>query len=140
MDLTDALADGVLETDDPLVHRAWRQSVRPGRLRDEAWVIHADGTWSEAHLEMRPEDVAVQAAAALQARLQIRGNVVYAAAHRWRYARVHTGLDATCLYDASLAVGACGDWGDAGPMRRTRTSVERAWLSGIALAGRVLGS
>jgi predicted NAD/FAD-dependent oxidoreductase len=45
-----SLRDGLAESDDPIVHRAWRQSVRPGRLRDEAWVVHSEGAWSAEHL------------------------------------------------------------------------------------------
>jgi DNA gyrase/topoisomerase IV subunit A len=70
--------------------------------------------------------------------LQIAGATVHAVAHRWRYARVQTGLDDACVFDASRGIGACGDWGAAGATRRSHLSVERAWLSGVALAGRVL--
>ena len=134
-----SLRDGLAESDDPIVHRAWRQSVRPGRLRDEAWVVHSEGAWSAEHVEATPAEIAARVSEALRARLAIDGAVVHAVAHRWRYARVASGLNDACLFDAARGVGACGDWGEAGATRRVRTSVERAWLSGIALAGRVLG-
>jgi photolyase PhrII len=136
--VTAMLTDGMLETDDPMVHRAWRQSARPGRPRDEAWVVQSSAAWSATHVEASPEEIALTVSTALQSRLHTAGTVVHAVAHRWRFARVETGLDAACLFDGSLAIGACGDWGQAADPRR-RTSVERAWLSGVALAGRVLG-
>ncbi|WP_411280118.1 FAD-dependent oxidoreductase [Gemmatimonas sp.] len=135
----DSLIAGALRTDSPLVHRAWRQSARPGRHSDEAWVVHSAGHWSAEHVEEEPAVVAALVAEALRARLQIADNIVHAVAHRWRYARVQTGLDDSCLFDETRGLGACGDWGAAIATRRQNQSVERAWLSGIALAGRVLG-
>ncbi|QJR34750.1 FAD-dependent oxidoreductase [Gemmatimonas groenlandica] len=137
--VSEALVGGELRTDSPVVHRAWRQSSRPGRSSDEAWVVHSEGNWSAENVEAEPAVVATLVADALLAQLQIAGTVRHAAAHRWRYARVQTGLDDLCLFDAANGIGACGDWGAAGATTRSHPSVERAWLSGIALAGRVLG-
>jgi len=136
--VADTLVAGALRTDSPLVHRAWRQSARPGLRSDEAWVAHSEGNWSAEHVEAEPAAIAALVSAALRAHLQIAGNIVHAVAHRWRYARVLTGLDEACLFDETHGIGACGDWGAAGATRRSHQSVERAWLSGIALAGRVL--
>jgi len=136
--VSDALIGGELRTDAPLLHRAWRQSARAGRSPDEAWVVHSDGAWSAEHVEEEPAVIATRVAEALRSQLQIAGDVVHAVAHRWRYARVQTGLDDAYVFDASRGIGACGDWGAAGATRRSHPSVERAWLSGIALAGRVL--
>ncbi len=137
--VTDALRDGSFETTHGMLWRGWRQSSRPGRTPDEAWVVHSDAQWSAAHLEEPPEAIAARVSTALGDHLQIAGTVLHADAHRWRYARVETGLDVACLYNPAIGIGACGDWGEAGALRRSRTSVERAWLSGVALAGRVLG-
>ena len=52
-------------------------------------------------------------------------------AHRWRHATPEPALKERCLWDAALAVGAAGDW-CGGPR------IEGAWLSGQALAERVL--
>ena len=136
--VSEALMSGALRTDDPQLHRAWRQSARVGRSPDEAWVVHCDGEWSAEHVEEEPAVIAAKVSEALRSQLQIAGNIVHAVAHRWRYARVQTGLDDACVFDASRGIGACGDWGAAGATRRSHPSVERAWLSGVALAGRVL--
>ena len=138
--VSESLIGGELRTESPLVRRAWRQSARPGRSSDEAWVVHSDGHWSAERVEEEPAVIAAQVSEALRAQLQIAGNIVHAVAHRWRYARVQTGLDEACLFSEARGIGACGDWGAAGATRRSHPSVERAWLSGVALAGRVLGS
>ena len=56
---------------------------------------------------------------------------VFAAAHRWRYARVEEPLGEPCLFDTDLQIGACGDWCLGG-------KVEVALASGRALAGRII--
>ena len=52
--------------------------------------------------------------------------------HRWGYARALRPLDRGALFDEDLRVGLGGDWTCGG-------RVEGAFLSGVALAGRVLG-
>lgn len=137
--ISESLIDGAFRTDSPLVDRAWRQSARPGRSTDEAWVVHSAGPWSAEHVEDSPAVIAAQVSEALRVALRIAGRVVHAVSHRWRYARVQTGLDDACLFDDMSRIGACGDWGAAGDSQRSHPSVERAWLNGVALAGRVLG-
>ena len=56
----------------------------------------------------------------------------HVAAHRWRFARVSEPLDDSCLFDEQLRIGACGDW-------CIESRVEGAFLSGLAVAGRLLG-
>ncbi len=138
--VSESLVGGALRTGSPLVHRAWRQSARPGRLSDEAWVVHSEGQWSAEQLEQEPAVIAALVSEALRRQLQIAGNIVHAVSHRWRYARVQHGLREACLFDEPRGIGACGDWGDADATYRSHPSIERAWLSGVALAGRVLGS
>lgn len=106
---------------------------RPQRQADgsECWVLHAGAEWSTAHLEDSPTDVA---AALLDAFAAAVGKalppVASATAHRWRYALTATPAESQCLYDPSLRIGACGDW--CGGAR-----VEAAFLSGMAMAGRI---
>ena len=57
----------------------------------------------------------------------------FAKAHRWLYSRPSESLPAKSLWDETYRLGACGDW-CGGPR------VEGALMSGIALAGQVLGS
>ncbi len=69
---------------------------------------------------------------AFQMRSAGLADVVHLVAHRWRYALPTEPLPEPCLFDAELAIAACGDWG-RGPR------VEGAYLSGCAAAGRLLG-
>ena len=54
-------------------------------------------------------------------------------AHRWLYSLVDDPLDVGCLWNSDLGIGACGDWCNG-------ARIDGAWLSGEALAGRVLAS
>lgn len=136
--ITEQLPLGVFSADDDdrLAH-CWRESTKPGRPTSEAWVVHSGAAWSAEQLEQAAPDIAAMVAPALRDRLSIAGDVVHAASHRWRYARVSHGLRATCLWDEALQLGAAGDF--AQDMPRATSDVERAWLSGVAMAGRILG-
>ena len=108
---------------------------RPGASSGETWVLHASAEWSEANIELTPE----QATDALLTAFGQWGGPrpSMATAHRWRYA------DSLPLADASASawwrapsaqgpgLGVCGDWVRAG-------RVEGAWSSGRALAQRLL--
>jgi predicted NAD/FAD-dependent oxidoreductase len=119
---------------------AWaaRNSAKPGRLGPaqggpDCWVLHAGPEWSHRHLEMTPEAVIgpITAEFAQIAGIALPAPLV-ARAHRWRFARpTPTGDDA--LWDGILRLGACGDW-------LTDPTIEGAWLSGTALADRILGA
>ena len=95
-------------------------------------MLHGASDWSEAHFDDPPEAIAEALTAAFRdaagvalprpADLQV---------HRWRYALPDPALDERCLFDAELALGACGDW-CGGPR------VEGAFLSGHAVAERLL--
>lgn len=123
---------------------AWvmRNDRRPGRGAPDGWatwVAHATPSWSLAHLEEDPADVAAVLRDALRALLPparpgapaLRWHHV--AAHRWRYALPAAGAaadGAPCWWDAGLALGVCGDALGGG-------GAEGAWRSGDALAERV---
>ena len=134
LDFATALAlpfDAAFVKDAPI---AWiaRDSGKPGRAAGERWVVHATASWSEAHLSEDAEDVAWALARAF-ARLTSRDDVpLFETAHRWRFARSEPSLGIDCLFDPAARVGACGDWCLA-------PRLEGAFLSGVALAGRLLG-
>jgi predicted NAD/FAD-dependent oxidoreductase len=97
-------------------------------------VLHGAPDWSRAQVEDSPESVTRTLLAAL-------GDVVdgplaellWHQTHRWLFARSEEPLGAGCLWDGALGIGACGDWCADG-------RIEGAWLSGEALAGRVLAA
>jgi renalase len=110
-----------------------RDSSKPGRPPGERWVLHASAAWSRGVRDMPRDDVQAALIAEL-ARLFDLGTVQleHAVVHRWGYARALRPLDCGALFDEEARVGAAGDWAAGG-------RVEGAFLSGVALAGRVLG-
>jgi renalase len=112
-----------------------RDSSKPGRIGGEAWVLHAEPSWSTEHLDDEPDDVIANLRGALL-RLTpgvVWPEIVHAEAHRWRFALPDPVLDEACLVDTGLGLAVAGDW-CGGPR------VEGAYLSGLAAADRLLGS
>lgn len=113
---------------------AWvaRDSSKPGRKAPgENWVIQAGPAWSAEHLEDDPDTIAERLTDAFRDWAGELPAIRYAAAHRWRYARVTRALGEPCLWDLEARLGLAGDW-CLGPR------VEAAYLSGHALAAQVL--
>ncbi|EAU40004.1 putative transmembrane protein [Fulvimarina pelagi HTCC2506] len=116
---------------------AVRDSSKTGREDRECWVIHATPDWSLSHLEDERETVVSALLESLSRELEDAPNAeavrpIYAAAHRWRYAR-SGAADVSLLWNNSIGLGACGDW-LMGPR------VECAWLSGATLGDAILTS
>jgi len=115
---------------------AWavHEASRPGRLPGERWVLHANARWSTEHIEAAKAAVVDALLASFAARVgEPMPEVVFAAAHRWRYALAKNPLGAECLWDAPTRLGACGDWCASG-------DIEGAWRSGRALAAAMLAA
>jgi len=122
--------DGAFINDDATLGWISRDASKPGRAAHETWVLHATRAWSVQHIG---DDAARVATAMVDAFAAIAGAVepVHAVAHRWLYALPDPVTRESALFDASLGLGAGGDW-CGGPR------VEGALLSGFALAGRVM--
>lgn len=135
--LTEQLRAGELTWADERVARCVAMTALPGRPTADAWVAQASATWSRAQLERAAEEICAEVTPVLCAHLETAGTVLHAASHRWRYARTEQGVDSPCLWSAAQGVGACGDFAMAFP--QAASDVERAWLSGVAMAGRILG-
>ncbi|XLZ71261.1 FAD-dependent oxidoreductase [Massilia sp. SR12] len=105
-----------------------RNNSKPGRSGQDCWVLQANAQWSAEHIEHDAADVA---AALLSAFRKLGGPAAVAVrTHRWRYANCETEQIGSA-WDAELGIGLCGDWLQGG-------RVEGAWLSGRALAHRML--
>lgn len=115
----------------------------------QRWVLHATAAWSTAELERSADETTAALLAALQTVAEPGppwAAPAHAVAHRWRYAQVAEPAAGACGWDAALRLGSCGDaWGGvaarsgAGPeTAAVPEGVERAWLSGRALAQAVL--
>ena len=118
--------------DQPL---AWiaQDSSKPRRSGTlTSWVAQASIEWSERHLEDPPEAIADRMLPILEDALGVApDSALYAAAHRWRYARTMAPLGAPFLQsdDGTLHVG--GDW-------CLGARVEAAWASGTAIADAII--
>jgi len=126
--------DGAFVQDSALSWIA-RISSKPGRNPDtETWILHASGDWTQCHLEESPEAIQERLLDAFWDATGV-GAVPpgYLVTHRWRHALPTEPLPDRYLFDSDLRIGACGDW-CSGPR------VEGAFLSGAAMAGRVLAS
>lgn len=105
---------------------AWaaRERSKPGRAGPEAWVVHAGAAFSAERLEDAPDAVAAALAAAFERLTGARAG--FAAAHRWRFARVEAAAGTPFALSADRRLGVCGDW-------RLGARAEAAFLSGDAL-------
>jgi predicted NAD/FAD-dependent oxidoreductase len=125
--------DGAVVEDSPLSWIARNAGKPRHNQEDETRVAHASPEWSDRRLD---DDAADVREALVEAFWRASGaksrRPSYVACHLWRYAVPQQPLEDGCLYDADLQIGACGDW-CRGP------GVEDAFLSGMAMAGRVLG-
>ena len=116
--------------------RVLRNDRKPGRQPQRghaSWVAHATPSWSAAHLEAHPQEIAESLSKALAALLPAGPlHWHHRAAHRWRYAapadRAQDSRE--CLFDGDRGLGVCGDFFGAG-------DVEAAWRSGDELADTV---
>ena len=128
--------DGAFVDGSPLswIARDDSKPGRPGGTGESCWVLHGSPEWSARHLETAAEEVAERL---LQAFFQAAGlepsAPTFVRAHRWRYSIAENPLDAGCLWHADLRIGACGDWCSG-------SRIEGAFASGMAIAGRILGS
>ncbi|MCC5810882.1 MAG: FAD-dependent oxidoreductase [Ectothiorhodospiraceae bacterium] len=110
-----------------------RDTSKPGRPEGMVWVLHADAGWTQAHMERPAEWVADQLLGCFRELLPgANGALEMLRVHRWRYASSPAPLEQGCLLDETGRIGACGDWCHG-------NRVEGAWLSGQALATRMLG-
>ncbi|MBC7506127.1 MAG: FAD-dependent oxidoreductase [Sandarakinorhabdus sp.] len=118
--------------DQPL---AWiaQDNSKPGRAGAlTTWVAQASGAWSEQHLEDTPDVIAARMLPMLAEVIGVAPQLaLYAAAHRWRYARTTAPLGEPFLSsdDGTLHVG--GDW-------CLGARVEAAWSSGTATADAII--
>ena len=120
---------------------ARRDDARLGRTNVEGvasrWVLHATPQWAIEHLEAPAETVTAELLRAFEGRHGVRLDTpVHVVAHRWRYAQVRTPRSEPFGWNAALRLGACGDaWHASGdPGSNAPDGIERAWLSGRALA------
>lgn len=123
--------DGAFVKRSPL---AWvaRNSSKPGRdTKTDCWVLHANPSWTTAHLEDSWEPTAGELLKAFQS--VIGGQLPahsYLVAHRWRYSQGADVDNRQMLFDRENRLIVCGDWLAGG-------KIEDAFLAGIRAANAV---
>jgi len=94
-------------------HRvAWlaRESSKPGRAQIERWTVQASPAWSEEHRGDSPQRAQDKLIKAFAEVTGIRATPSDARTLLWPHAQTQTPLGQSHVWDASLRLGACGDW------------------------------
>jgi renalase len=127
--------EGAFINDEGPIRWLARNSSKPERPQGlDCWVLHSDRNWASQNLEIHGDDIAELLLSELSRTVQIpMPSVIFRQAQRWLYASTGDRVNEACFWDASHGLGACGDW-------FARDHFEGAVLSGIALAGRILGT
>ena len=112
-----------------------RNSTKPDRpTTAEHLVLHAGGDWAVDNWDRDADEVAKELLAEFWRVSGIAPQTpTHLQAHGWLYAIPESPPSERCFFDAESGIAACGDW--AGGPR-----VEGAFLSGMAAAGRILGT
>lgn len=114
---------------------AARNSTKPNRDPNvEHVVIHANPEWTAEHWEHKPSEIAEMMLAEFW---RVTGLAAlpntHLQSHRWKFAIPVEPSVERCFTDETSTVIACGDWASG-------SRVEGAFLSGMAAAGRILGT
>ncbi len=127
----DLAFDGIFFNAGPLSWAA-RNASKPGRAMQEIWMLHGARGWPDGKQTTSADAVAVQM---LDAFFAYTGRPPVAPQHiqcrYWPSAAARNPLDQGCLWHRAEKIGICGDW-------CARSRVEGAFLSGTAVAGRLL--
>ena len=120
---------------DSILTWAARNSTKPQRPTGfEDLLLHAGHEWTAENWECDADSVAAEM---LDAFWKCSGiapqKPVQIQAHRWKFAIPENPAATRSFFDTDSGIAACGDW--AGGPR-----VEGAFLSGISVAGRILGT
>ncbi|MBW6509067.1 MAG: FAD-dependent oxidoreductase [Desulfuromonadales bacterium] len=132
--LTNPLNEGAEVMIDPApgLRRIIDNSAKPGRNNNGVYLLQATADWSQEYLEEPPEQVGARLCDLFGQNFSPAQRPQLLFAHRWRYAFTKKSLEKDFLWSQGLQIGICGDW------CRGRT-VEDAWTSAMALAGKISG-
>ena len=124
----------ILSGNHPILHRAIRDSKKPGRnswSRKEIWVLEANSEWSQRHRDSAPNNIGKALIKAFAAVVDQPIEISCIRTHRWLYARHQSATSADYLWDPISKIGVCADW-------LNNPGNEGAWLSANALANHLL--
>ena len=116
------------------VRWAVRNNSKPRRPEPECWVFHANAEWSQTVYNRKDHKTAGRSllVSFFESIGQTFIEPIYQSTRYWQSAAAVNPLNVGCLWDAELNIGVCGDWCQM-------SRVEGAALSGMAMAGRILG-
>jgi predicted NAD/FAD-dependent oxidoreductase len=117
---------------DSPVSWAARNNSKPGRLQTECWVMHATSQWSENNLAQDDTSDQSLIRSFFESAREKPKDPVFQFSKFWRFAQAENPLKEGCIWSNRLRIGVCGDWCQM-------SRIEGAFLSGMAIAGRVLG-
>jgi len=117
------------------VRWAARNNSKPRRPAPECWVFHANDEWSQTLYNRKDDKTAGRSlpVSFFESIGQTFIEPIYQHTRYWRAAAAVNPLNVGCLWDAELNIGVCGDWCQM-------SRVEGAALSGMAMAGKILGA
>jgi photolyase PhrII len=126
--------DGAFVQNSPIAWMA-RNSSKPKRSSElDCWVVQTSSDWAAENIQLDRDRVCEVLTDELHRLFPLAPpEPLFRQSHRWLYAAVSQNIaDDACFWDSENRIGVCGDW--------FRTpNIEGALLSGMALAGRVMG-
>ncbi|MGC6510216.1 MAG: FAD-dependent oxidoreductase [Myxococcota bacterium] len=125
---------GMVKCQHPIISKIIREDSKPGRPSESLWTVHAMEEWTQARIDTPPIDLQSEVLDAFFGLLGQHAEVITIQAHRWRYAQSTSSTPQDVYRDTAEGLSICGDW-----LRGSKLSVEDAYLSGSAAAGRILG-
>jgi predicted NAD/FAD-dependent oxidoreductase len=116
------------------VRWAARNTSKPRRPAPECWVFHGTAEWSQNLHDRKDDQTAGQSliASFFESIGQTFIDPICQKTRFWQSAAAVNPLDLGSLWDGELNIGVCGDWCQM-------SRVEGAALSGMAMAGKILG-
>lgn len=94
-------------------------------------VVHANPTWSQAHLEQNQQTIIKPLLEAAQDVLGVQLEVLETIPHRWRFAQVVTPHQSHFIAQENLFF--CGDWCAPQGNARIETAFESGWAAASAI-------
>ena len=90
-----------------------RNTSKPKRdWKVDAWVLQATTSWSDAHVDDRPDDVGAFLMEAFEDLVRAGlPRAFHATVHGWRYATADPPLAVGAIHDRDSRITLCGDWG-----------------------------
>jgi predicted NAD/FAD-dependent oxidoreductase len=96
-------------------------------------VVHTGPAWTRDRIDVPSDQIGAELTKLFAKQIGIdTTSVIAQTARRWLYSLVDSPLNVGALWDPELGLGLCGDWCHG-------ARIEGAFLSGQAVAGRILG-